>query len=74
MYLYKQLYTEDDFQEDNTNYLSYDIVNDGLKDFQNYGKCRFLSPSDSVDSGQRSENELPRNQSDERGDEYCKVN
>ena len=55
MYPYKQLYTEDDFQEDNTNYLSYDIVNDGLKDFQNYGKRRFSSPSNSVDSGQRSE-------------------
>ena len=33
MYLYEQLYTQDDFQEDNTNYLSYDIVNNGLKDF-----------------------------------------
>ena len=74
MYLYKQLYTEDDFQEDNMNYLSYDIVNDGLKDFQNYGKRRFSSPSNSVDSGRRSENELPQNHSDERGDEYCKVN
>ena len=40
MYPYKQLYTEDDFHEDNMNYLSYDIVNDGLKDFQNYGKHR----------------------------------
>ena len=74
MYRYEQLYTKDDFQEDNMNYLSYDIVNNGLKDFQNYGKHRFSSLSDSVDSGRRSENELPRNQSDERGDEYCKVN
>ena len=48
MYLYKQLYTEDDFQENNTNYLSYDIVNYGLKDFQNYGKRKFSSPSDSL--------------------------
>ena len=47
MHLYEQLYTEDDFQEDDANYV-HDVVNDGRKDFQNYGKRRFSSPSDSL--------------------------
>ena len=47
MHLYEQLYTEDDFQDDDTNYVNH-IVEDGRKDFQNYGKRRFLSPNDSL--------------------------
>ena len=47
MHLYEQLYTEDDFQDDDTNYL-HDIVNDGRKDFQNHAMLKFSSPSDSL--------------------------
>lgn len=45
MHLYEQLYTEDDFREEDQDYL-HGIVDDGRKDFQRFGKRKFSSPKD----------------------------
>lgn len=47
MHLYEQLFTEDDFRNDDENYV-HGIVDDGRKDFQRFGKRKFSSPEDSL--------------------------
>ena len=46
-YLYEQLSTEIDFREQKMGYLQ-NIVDDGLKNFRDYGKQVFSSPTDSL--------------------------
>ena len=47
MYLYEQLFTESKFQEMDMEEV-HDIVYEGLRDFQENGKQRFSSPTDSL--------------------------
>ena len=47
-YLYEQLSTEAEFLEQDMGYIQ-EIVDDGLKDFRDYGKQVFSSPADSLE-------------------------
>jgi len=48
MHIYDQLYTQSDIRDQGVQY-AHDIVDDGLKHFKDFGKCRFSSPTDSLE-------------------------
>jgi hypothetical protein len=48
MHLYEQLFIESDFRVRGPEYV-HDIVDDGLKHFQDSGKQKFSSPTDSLE-------------------------